>query len=460
MKVVWICVGVSVVLHVALAFASPQLIAILKPEIEKKEKKKKKREIVIALIPPTTPETVVIPPAPKPAEKKQAVPTDDRTQPKQAQPQPQPMLAAPPKAEPQPKLPNPEERKKPAVKLAPAHARTSDDQLAGIPEDTNLQGERNTLASSNAEANPNAANQASIQGEKSDIKEATNTSYQDGDLAHMNKGGDAVTPPVPPIPPEKTPDQPELDPKKLADKAVKEAKSSVVESADRGEAFEKKEKKLAIEASVLKDEVKKYLDSSNKTLAEATEASSQAEVKKKSDKPMDAQEAQEKQDTIANKRADENAPKQKAEEEKQRKKASQPKQASSNKSKKGFRSEAKATRFEGSISRRSKAGSRNVKATPLGKYMATVSKQVEREWQRRCSMRADMLQPGTLRMGFILNDKGKILRIYTISQTYGSEMNRSITFQAINSAKLPPMPAAVKSIQNGDPIEFIYTFAF
>jgi len=445
------------VAHVVLALASLEIFSILRPAIEKPEKKLVEREMVIKMIQPDTPKVA---------------------QPKQQKPQVAPKLAvdankksAVPKAAPNPNAekveqlvaqkpkPKPKGLFEPREKLSPEVVRTTDDQPMGIPEETNLLGERDTLASSNAAVDLNAAERAAIKGRESTFNETTNTQYQDGDLAHMNKGAESkVNRPEPPKESEK---MPETDPNKLAEKAVKEAKSSIVESEKRGDALEKKEKKEAMEASVLDNEVKKYLATENKSLAAAKEAAAQSEVKKKSDKPMDAQKSQEEQNTITNKKVDPDAPKQKAEKEKKvSKKKSEPKQTASNNSKKGFRSQTKATRFEGSISRRSKAGSNNVKATPLGKYMATVSKLVENEWQRRCSLKGDLIQPGTLRMGFILNDRGKIIRIYTMSQTYGSEMNRSITFQAINSAKLPPMPKQVRTVQNGDPIEFIYTFSF
>lgn len=442
--------------HVVLALFSPAILAIFKPEIEKPEKKKSaKREVVIAMLPKAPAKLAIISKPPKPRDAPKVADNANKTK---ATPKTNPGVINT-KKKPQEVVKKPKGMFEPREKLSPEVVRTSDDQPEGIPEDTNLLGERNTVASSNAEVDPNAADRSAIKGRESTFNETTNTNYQDGDLAHMNQGAESKL--NTPEPPTKAEEVTEVDPSKLADKAKKEQKSSIVESEKRGEAFEKKEKKEAIEASVLDDEVKKFLESSNKVLGEEKEATAQNDVKKKSEEPKDALKAQEEQNTIANKKVDADAMKQKSEKEKQiRKKKSEPKQTAANNAKSGFRSQTKATRFEGSISRRSKAGSNNVKATPLGKYMAEVSKLVEREWQRRCSLKGDLIQPGTLRMSFLLDARGRIARIDTISQTYGSEMNRSITFQAINSAKIPPMPTKVRTIQNGDPIEFTYTFSF
>ncbi len=462
-KALWVCIGLSLLIHVVvlLALFSPAIVSLFNADKTTTVKKKpKKKEMLVALIMPEPPK-VYKQPELKPKQPKKPKSNKPKTKP--------PVSIAKAKVPP----PNAE---KPAVPLigvkkkVPSYARTSDDQLQGVPKEADLQGERDTIASSNKEADATAPERAAIKGEDSSFDEATNTSYQDGDLAHMNKGGDAKKPPASLNDSNKSnpsdldiinPTPPEPEQKKTADLANKEQeekKSSIVESKERGEFLEKKDKKAAKSETVLNEKVKKYLETSNKQIAVAQELPEQE--KKRAKKDQDLLDEQEEKNTIANKKADALAAKQKALESKRKKRTTPLKQASPDASKKGFRSEAKATVFEGSISRRSKAGSRNVKSSPMGKYMATVSKLVEKEWQRRCSMKADLIQPGTLRMSFMIDAKGKVLRPNKLMQTYGSELNYFITFQAIKSVKIPPMPAKVRSIQNGEPIEFIYTFAF
>ncbi|MFT5906719.1 MAG: hypothetical protein ACI9E1_002331, partial [Cryomorphaceae bacterium] len=36
----------------------------------------------------------------------------------------------------------------------------------------------------------------------------------------------------------------------------------------------------------------------------------------------------------------------------------------------------------------------------------------------------------------------------------------SLTFQALTSVRIPPMPKKVKNSQGGDPLEFRYSFRF
>ena len=84
--------------------------------------------------------------------------------------------------------------------------------------------------------------------------------------------------------------------------------------------------------------------------------------------------------TIANKSVDPDGLKQKAQKKKDKAIKPQPKtrpktaknKRASDGARNGFRSEAKATVMEGSISRRSNIASKNVKATPVGKYMSKI----------------------------------------------------------------------------------------
>jgi hypothetical protein len=246
------------------------------------------------------------------------------------------------------------------------------------------------------------------------------------------------------------------DPEKLAKADQEEMKSSVESIKELGEALEKG--KLATS----NQEAKKFLETQEK-IALNEELPTSNNTGAKENKGLE-----EKKKTIANHQPDPDAIKQKPQEGKKKKQDLQPesqlktaenKRASEN-AKKGFRSQAKATVMEGSISRRSKIASKNVKATPVGKYMAKISKLVEREWQRRMMMHADLIQPGTFRISFMVNERGKLYNINPISQTFGSTNQRSLTFQALTSVKIPPMPKEVKKSQGGDPLEFRYHFRF
>ncbi|MFT5906012.1 MAG: hypothetical protein ACI9E1_001617 [Cryomorphaceae bacterium] len=426
------CIGVSVVLHVVVAVMICLRVIMLSTEaVNAKEEVIVKEEMVIAI--QLAPMKSQLPVAP--SKKVPLTPQELKA-----------LVAKTPPLE-KPKLP-PKPKLKP--KDLPEYVRTADDQLAGKSLDTDLQGERDIIAASNATAVASAPDRSAVLGEKSKDgeQETVDTTFQDGILEHMNKGGEAsktqpqIKPPSEEIP----------DPEKLAKLDQEDMKSSVESTEELGDALQKGE------IATSNKEAKKFLEAQKK-IALNDELPTSKNTGAKENKGLE-----EEQKTIANNQPDPDAIKQKTQEEKKKKQESQPKTAenkrASENSEKGFRSQAKATVMEGSISRRSKIASKNVKATPVGKYMAQISKLVEQEWQRRVMMHADLIQPGTLRIRFMVDERGKVKNISTIAQTLGSENQRSLTFQALTSVRIPPMPKKVKNSQGGDPLEFRYSFRF
>ena len=426
------CVGISVVLHIVVAIMICLRVIMLNTEVVVIDDDiEEQEEMVIAIkldqIQPTPP-SIVAPP-------KDAPLTPDEL--KDLASQESPAL--------KPEL-TPELDIKP--KDIPQYTRTSDVQLTGEVPDTNLQGERDTIAASNANTVAGAPNRPSVRGEepKDGQEEMVDTTFQDGILEHMNRGGEAPKPRTQP------PADQVTDPENIAEIDQEELKSSVEPTKDVGEALDKA--KLA----TTNKEAKEFLETEKKIALNEDLPTSQ-NTGAKENKGVEEQEK-----TIANKQPDPDAIKQKPQDKQQKEQESQPNTAenksASSSNEKGFRSEAKATVMEGTISRRSKIGSKNVKSTPVGKYMAQISKLVEQEWQRRCMMHADLIQPGTLRIGFMVDEQGKVKNINTIAQTLGSENQRSLTFQALTTVKIPPMPKKVKESQGGDPLEFRYYFRF
>jgi len=430
------CVGISVLLHVAVAVMICLRVITLNTEApELKEEVIEKESMVVAIqLAPLRHRPQLVPSVNAPLTPQEL----------------KDLVAKMPAAE---KLtPPPKLLSKP--KNLPEYTRTAADQLSGKVPDTNLQGERDTIAASNANTAVDAPDRSSVRGEKpkEEQQEMVDTRFQDGLLEHMNKGGKASRPQDQ----IKPPSEEITDPEKLAKVDQEKMKSSVESTKELGEALE--QGKLA---SSNKEELE-FLETEKK-IALNEESPISKNTGAKENKGLEEQKK-----TIANNQPDPDAIKQKSQDEKKQQQESQPesqpktaknKRASQN-AKKGFRSEAKATVMEGSISRRSKVASEDVKATPVGKYMAQVSKLVEQEWQRRVMMHADLIQPGTLRIGFMVDERGKVNNISTIAQTMGSENQRSITFQALTSVKIPPMPKKVKKNQGGDPLEFRYYFRF
>lgn len=358
---------------------------------------------------------------------------------------PLPKVASVPKTKPPVLSPVQLVPKKPPLKpkKTTSYARTSDDQTAGRNEQAQFQGERDTLAASNNKVISDAAQRPSIRGDQPDNlpTSTVDTSYQDGDLAHMQLGPKSEAQPL--TEPQQKREKQEAQ---KAEKAQQEQLSSIKPSKETGRAFEEKE------AQQRRDRLVK------RELAEISVSKVQQELEAK--KAMEnAKRIAEEKLQEAKKRREEQLKKEKQKAQEARKKAAKIAREKRKQSA-GFRSEARSKVQYGSISRRSQRASRNVKATPLGKYMGIVSKKVEIEWQRRCAQHADLIQPGILKIYFTVNEVGKVQNIRMVTSVAGSSTQKSLTFQALQSVRLPAMPAAVRKVQAGDPVEFVYTFQF
>jgi len=369
-------------------------------------------------------------------------------------------LAAKPPETVRPKEKPLEPKPKPKPKDIIQIARTTDDQLTGEVPDTHLQGARDTIAASNASAVLGAPDVAAVKGikPKDDRSETVDTTFNEGEFEHSELGGSptkaSIVPPSQITPPSETTVEEEVS--KANQKKQDEIKSSVKPTDDVGEALE--QPKIA----ETNKQAKKFQETLNKVAMNDPSPTS---------RNVGAREVsgeEEKRKTIANKNVDPNGLKQKAQEKKATQAKAQPKQQpktaknkrASDGAKNGFRSQAKATIMEGSISRRSNIASKNVKATPVGKYMSKISKLVETGWQTRMMQHADLVQPGTMVISFMVDERGKVKNINIMSQTAGSESQRSLTFQALLSAKIPPMPKEVIKSQGGDLLRFRYNFSF
>ena len=459
-----ICVAFSIVLHLAVAVMICIRIISLQSEVIKdvEDTTDEKQEIVVKIELEPEPPTPELPTQPVIPPLNERAPLTPQELKELASKPPEPIQEEP-RPKPEPELPKPEPQPKDIIQIA----RTTDDQLTGEVPDTNLQGERNTIAASNARPTAGAPDVSAVVGEKPEDNrsETVDTRFNDGEFEHMERGGSPseaqivppseITPPSEIVPPSEIP-----APKEVADtdqKEQEEIKSSIQSTDDLGKDLEKN--KIA-ETNKLS---KEYAETQQKVAMNKDLPTSQnlGEREKSGKEKLENK-------TIGNKDVDPDGLKQKAQEKKDKVIKSQPKtqpktaknKRASDGARNGFRSEAKATVMEGSISRRSNIASKNVKATPVGKYMSQISKLVERGWQSRMMQHADLVQPGTMIISFMVDKRGKVRNINIVSQTAGSESQRSLTFQALLSAKIPPMPKEVIKSQSGDLLEFRYNFSF
>lgn len=483
-----ICVASSIVLHVAVAVVIGIRMITIDHEkaTEANHDKSDKKEMIIQIkMDQEIPKEAVAPrDLTPPAEERAPLTAEELRALANKMPEPEPI---------------PEELEQPVEQAKPVEvkqtARTTADQLAGVSEETNIEGERNTIAASNARPTAGAPEVSAVSGvEPVDNRiNRVDTTFVDGEFSHSDlasKASESQIPPpptefIPPPPLGSIPEQPALTKASESEKEPeKEQIKSSVESTDEvGDALE--EAKLA----QTNQENREFSETINKVAMNQTPPTSVNTGQRESDG------ANEKRNTIANENLDPDGLKKKAQErreqaaqaealelalaakvqaqkvqekalqkarqEAQMKAAKNQRERAANAAKAGFRSEARATAMQGSISSRSNIASQDVKATPTGKYMALISKQLETAWQRRMNTASHLAYPGMLRVSFMVTKEGTVKNFDSVGLNTASAGQESIVHQAINSdLKIPPMPADVVKSLGGDLLVLEYNFNF
>ncbi len=464
-----ICVACSIVLHLIVAvMICLRMITIEHTKArEVSDELPDKQEIVIQIkLDQETPDSEV-------------VPMEDTSPPEERAPlTPQELreiaktLAEPPK-------PIEPEAKPVEVKQT---ARTTADQLTGVPKETNIEGERNTIAASNTSPTSGAPEVSAIKGIEpvNDTINRVDTTFTEGEFDHADLGSKATEPQIPPPPKEVIPpvdstppiEQDAITKTEADQKEQEQIKSSVENTDEAGDALED------AQLAQTNQRNKEFAETINKVEMNQASLTSSNTGQRESDG------VEEKQNTIVNKNFDPDGLKkkeqerrekeaieraklqakalaqaQKALQEKQRQAAKNARAAEAAKS--GFRAEARATAMQGSISSRSDIASQNVKATPTGKYMASISKQLETAWQKRMNTASHLAYPGILRVSFMVTKEGTVKNFDSLGFNSASAGQESIVHQAINSdLKIPAMPPEVIKDLGGDLLVLEYTFNF
>ena len=125
----------------------------------------------------------------------------------------------------------------------------------------------------------------------------------------------------------------------------------------------------------------------------------------------------------------------------------------------GFKGNQKKTRLEGSISRTGRSAL-DVEDSLLGRYHASVSRAVEKEWQRNCVRNRDYITPGQLTMRVMLEASGKVRSVGFMEELGVGNIPKGFTLNSIRDADIPAMPAELKKQLDGEPLELIYRFNF
>jgi outer membrane biosynthesis protein TonB len=282
-------------------------------------------------------------------------------------------------------------------------ARTSADQESAPPIDTPFIGDRDTIATSDANPIPGAPEMPSQSGRdprKPNDIETTQSRIQPGDLEHQSLAKKPPTPPAPtqPVPPTVTTPLETL-PKPIADDITQKEQVKIPD-----------QKMLTgdqpIERNLPKEEIK------------PKEKQETAELPKpKPDSPDAA--------------------------------AKEP----------GFRGNQEKTKLSGSISRKGKSAL-NVANTAMGRYHAALSRAIEAEWNANCTKYRDLISPGIITLRFVIDENGKVRSVNVVEMVDAGEIQKGFTLNSIRQAKLPSIPNDLKKELDGEPIELLYNFYF
>ncbi len=140
--------------------------------------------------------------------------------------------------------------------------------------------------------------------------------------------------------------------------------------------------------------------------------------------------------------------------EKREKSESRPQKASSAVAKR----EVKKAKLTGSI-RRQGQSSLEVKSSLEGKYHAALGRAVEKEWQKNVIKHREHMGAGYLMIRFLVSDSGTIKGIRFV-EDQASAIQKGITLQSVQDAKVPSFSKKLKQELNGKPLELYYTFYF
>lgn len=124
-----------------------------------------------------------------------------------------------------------------------------------------------------------------------------------------------------------------------------------------------------------------------------------------------------------------------------------------------YQTTQRKARILGSLNASGK-GSLSVSDTPLGRYEAQISKEIDREWRVQNEQFRSHLASGFITMQFRLDQKGNVSGQHRIKMQGASEIQWAIVLRAVGSAKIPVMPKEVIEELKGEALELSVTFEY
>lgn len=133
--------------------------------------------------------------------------------------------------------------------------------------------------------------------------------------------------------------------------------------------------------------------------------------------------------------------------------ASQPTLGTADKA--AFSPEHHRNQMKGSLSNVGRTSALDAESTPLGQYKKLVNRAIERRWHQLRLENADFLSFGSLRVRFEVRQDGRVRGLQVLHEDANAVMT-SFTLQAINSAKIPPMPPDIVNLIGSEGLEATY----
>lgn len=342
----------------------------------------------------------------------------------------------PPEAEP---TPPPTEEKK--VMEAPRVVRTSPEQEQAIPQtETNLIGERDTQARSDA-APSGAEDRPAFAGlEEKGAPQSVDSSFSKGeDIAASTDPGPGSQ--------SRNQTAQAASPQQATEKSVPTPQSSEPQAEGKKVA----EAQPPPEPDFLKPDFAEE---------QAARLASQKEYEKKLAEEQKRREAEEAR--LARQEAEqerERLQKERERKEQARREQQEREEMIAGGQESQFRSQTRKTVVSGSISARGVAA-QNVKNTPLGRYQMQLFREIEKRWQEGNFRHRSHIVPGMINTRFLIDQQGKISGQRRLEMQGASQMQWGLILNALDAVEMPPMPKAARSELGGHPLELSVMFSY
>ncbi len=123
----------------------------------------------------------------------------------------------------------------------------------------------------------------------------------------------------------------------------------------------------------------------------------------------------------------------------------------------GYQPMTQKAAMSGSISNK---GPSSVAAlgTPMGRYHKAVSDAIGSRWYFLVDQHQDVTSFGTVKIHFVIDKSGAVLRPRVISNS-GNSTLEGVSLQAITDAEIPPIPPEVAALINSNQMDLDFSFA-